>query len=382
MSRTNVLATAANAAAVGHMLRHRLSGSRVSMPDIASLSASLNEASRRFHISSALVACNARGSALPQLRSSAEGAAEHYSSLSALLRRMGEAELPTIVTINGHVTGAAAGVAAHAAACVVTERACMSLPGPAFGFVPESFASYQLARLPRGLGAYLALTGATLSAREMVELGLATHATESKSLRRVNDILNEQSTRHLGRTLRNVEEVCIEPRFYPYSDTDALFHIDSIEECFGQPTLPEILRALEAGTTPWHEQALGVLRASSPLAIHLTFNSIQRAAAAECWTTVLKMEADLTVKAMGSADFAAGAEALEYHKLQLDREVMPSVDLDATAEDDAEAKAKVAMDTHVLHLSELEADKYGDVGAWEHDAIEAVPSGTIGSYFP
>jgi len=258
----------------------------------------------------------------------------------------------------------------------------MSLPGPAFGFVPESFASYQLARLPRGLGTYLALTGATLSAREMVELGLATHATESKSLRRVNDILNEQSTRHLGRTLRNVEEVCIEPRFYPYSDTDALFHIDSIEECFGQPTLPEILRALEAGTTPWHEQALGVLRASSPLAIHLTFNSIQRAAAAECWTTVLKMEADLTVKAMGSADFAAGAEALEYHKLQLDREVMPSVDLDATAEDDAEAKAKVAMDTHALHLSELEADKYGDVGAWEHDAIEAVPSGTIGSYFP
>ena len=35
---------------------------------------------------------------------------------------------------------------AHAACGVVTERTRLALPGPTFGYVPESFASFQLAR--------------------------------------------------------------------------------------------------------------------------------------------------------------------------------------------------------------------------------------------
>ena len=107
---------------------------------------------------------------------------------------MAETEMPTVAVIDGHCSGAAVGVSAHATACVVTERSRLSLPGAAFGTVTEAFASYQLSRLPRGLGAYLSLTGAAPSAREMVELGLATHMTESTALWRVEEALGLQST--------------------------------------------------------------------------------------------------------------------------------------------------------------------------------------------
>merc|ERR1719502_304528 len=77
-------------------------------------------------------------------------------------------------------------------ACVVTERTRLGLPGAAYGYVPESFSSYQLARLPQGVGAYLALTGAELSGPELVRLQLATHITESHAVDNVERILSEQ----------------------------------------------------------------------------------------------------------------------------------------------------------------------------------------------
>ena len=149
--------------------------------------------------------------------------AKHFQSISNLLRTMGSGDLPTVAVMDGVVTGPTLGVGVHAIACVVTERTSMSLPGPAHGFVPESFATYQLARLqPAGLGAYLTLTGAALTGAEMMELGLATHATESQAIRHIERELSQQTTRHVGRTLRNVELACIEPRQESYTEAHAL----------------------------------------------------------------------------------------------------------------------------------------------------------------
>ena len=91
-----------------------------------------------------------------------EAREEYFGEMASLLEHLGDGPaLGTVVTLDGNVCGSAIGIAAHATGCVVTERTRMSLPGPAFGYVPESFATYQLARLPAGLGAYLSLTGAS-----------------------------------------------------------------------------------------------------------------------------------------------------------------------------------------------------------------------------
>ncbi|KAL3917946.1 MAG: hypothetical protein SGPRY_006199 [Prymnesium sp.] len=289
LRRSGVLGSSASE--VKHLFRERLPSPRLTSPRLNLLSQRLHDAARRFHITSLICSGLGRGSELRGL-STERKATKHYGSLTSLLRQMGESTLPAIATIDGHVTGAAVGIGAFASACVVTERARMSLPGPAFGFVPESFASYQLARLPKGMGAYLSLTGASLSAREMV-------------------------TQHLGRTLRNLDEVCMEPRFE--DEEEALFHKDAIAESFGKGSLGEIVTSLEAGKKGY------------------------------------------------------GREGLEYHKKQLDREVMQTVRLDATAEEEAEAEEP--------DISESEARKYGNVGVWEHDDIESVPATTVEEYF-
>ena len=98
----------------------------------------------------------------------------------------------------------------------MTERTRLALPGPTFGYVPESFASFQLAReLPDGVGAYLALTGAALTGAELVTLGLATHITESQALPRVEaELAQWMSARRGGGAAtarRLVDETCVAP---------------------------------------------------------------------------------------------------------------------------------------------------------------------------
>lgn len=367
------------AAELGHTLRHSLSAARLRTAEVDTLRDHLHDGAMRYAITSAIVSRLPRGSALPAIAQNAEEAKTHFESVARLLRQLGIAELPTIATVDGHITGPSVGIAAHASACVVTERARMSLPGVAFGYTPESFASYQLAKLPKGLGAYLALTGATLSAQEMVQVGLATHATESTALWRIAEILSTQSNTHLGRTLRNIEEVCLTPRFEELSEADALFHMTSITECFGKSSLVEIVQSLESGRTPWHEQALAVLRASSPLALHLTFNAIQRSANAKCWTSVLNEEAVLNTRALQAVDYRSGAKALELHKRELDRQMVPAAALDRTSEDDDELDC--GSDEQMVEMTDADMAKYGDVGLWEHESIENVPSSVVDAYF-
>ena len=104
------------------------------------------------------------GSDATQLRNATPvDRATHFQDVANLVRTVGEAKLPVVAMLDGCATGGALGLGAHATACVVTERTRVALPGPLHGFVPESFASFQLARLPvPGLGAYVALTGAAV----------------------------------------------------------------------------------------------------------------------------------------------------------------------------------------------------------------------------
>ena len=248
-----------------HRTQHLNGGIGVAMQELREADASAHYNSAVLHASGIV------GSDVAALASApAEARTQHYRDMAHLLRFLGEAQLPCVAVLDGCVSGGSLGVGAHAAACVVTERTRASLPGaletpsspassvrssaaanvqrgerqgshaharsrrhlrtcsprvprapchpavrcagPAHGFVPESFAAYQLSRLPQpGLAQYVALTGASLRGTELVELGLATHATESQAVERITTQLRHQRVRHLGRTLRNVELACIEP---------------------------------------------------------------------------------------------------------------------------------------------------------------------------
>jgi len=351
---------------VGACLLLRLQRPRLRTQDIKLVQSQLAAASKRHSLNSMLVSGFGRGSDLLAVRSQSAGA-EHFKGLGALARTLGESSFPVAVTLDGHVTGAAVGIGAHASTCVVTERTRISLPGVAYGFVPEAFCGYQLARMPRGLGAYLSLTGASLSGGEMIDLGLATHMTESQALWRVEEAMGLQHDPHLGRTLRAIDEACIAPRHMPYSEQHALHFVNEVADTFGRSSLIDIVRALEAGETPWHAQALQLLRAASPLAAHLTFAALQEASAAACWTHSLDVEVGVCAAALQSRDAAAGLAELEDLKTELDGEVS------------AGAAAAAVVDDDELGDDGMDEEGLAE-GGWEHGSIEELPEEMVRAY--
>ena len=56
-------------------------------------------------------------------------------------------QVPVVAMLDGNLQGPALGLAAHARFSVVTDRTRLLLAGPEYGFVTESFATYQACAL-------------------------------------------------------------------------------------------------------------------------------------------------------------------------------------------------------------------------------------------
>ena len=316
---------------------------------------------------------------------SPEHVADHFHDVASLVCTLGEAPLPAVAILDGMVMGGALGIGAHASACVVTERTRMRLLGPQFGFLPESFASFALSKLPfPGLGAYLALTGALLTGPEMADVGLATHTTESHTVPRLHEELSRQRQRALGLSLRNLEIRCVELRPDAYDKTHALYYRDQIAECFSQSSVSAILSKLRAGDSPWHMQAAHCLSLASPLMLALTLETLRRSAAleAERWPSALRTEAVLCSNVVSrSPDFARGAESLQATKEALLRQGGANM---------AGCKAKMNVLHDVAPMQENTAVETAftqgaangsNSGIWEHRHAEDVTSDSVAQYF-
>jgi enoyl-CoA hydratase/carnithine racemase len=149
----------------------------------------------------------------------AESRSDHFDSIAHLCRALGESQVPVVAMLDGNLQGPALGLAAHARFSVVTDRTRLLLAGPEFGFVPESFATHQLARLPSGLGAYLCLTGAALGGAELKELGLATHYTEAQALERLEVEMGLQPERSARQLEGILDDACLAPPATPLEVT-------------------------------------------------------------------------------------------------------------------------------------------------------------------
>jgi len=328
-TQTRAAAMRVSSVQSGTCLRMCVTAKRFRLRDVQYLQKWLSKVqSKRTSVSSVLMRMGdpswheaGAGETLPQLgsdlallhttESSPEERAQHFRSVADLVRQIGESHLPVVAAFGGPLSGCALGVVAHARHFIATERSRFALTGPAHGYVPESFALYQLARLPQAIGTYLALTGAALGGQELYQLGLASHFSESQALHRLEVNLSRQAIRGGGHLSALIDEVCVMPAVSPLSDGHALFFADQIEECFGGDTLEEVMSALERGKSEWHQQAYTRLAESSPIALQLTFDAIRRAAAARCWTHALIDDAALSAAALELADASAGFSSLE-----------------------------------------------------------------------
>ncbi|WP_069383597.1 enoyl-CoA hydratase/isomerase family protein [Halomonas caseinilytica] len=79
---------------------------------------------------------------------------------------------PLLVWGDGIVMGGGLGLMVGGFQRLVTETTLIAMPEITIGLYPDIGASWFLGRMPKGIGAYLGLTGAQLNARDALDLGL------------------------------------------------------------------------------------------------------------------------------------------------------------------------------------------------------------------
>ncbi|GHC25911.1 enoyl-CoA hydratase/isomerase family protein [Aidingimonas halophila] len=100
-------------------------------------------------------------------------ATRYFTAEYALDHRIHVYPKPLLVWGDGIVMGGGLGLMAGARQRLVTETSLLAMPEITIGLYPDVAASWFLNHMPSGIGAYLALTGAQLNARDALDLGLA-----------------------------------------------------------------------------------------------------------------------------------------------------------------------------------------------------------------
>ena len=85
---------------------------------------------------------------------------------------------------NGIVMGGGVGLSIYGNYRLASEKAKFAMPETAIGFFPDVGGSYFLSKLKKGNGLYLGLTGKVCNARDMMDLGLATHYMPSEWIKK------------------------------------------------------------------------------------------------------------------------------------------------------------------------------------------------------
>ena len=213
---------------------------------------------------------------------------------------------PYVAAIDGYCMGGGLGVAMYAAFRVVTQRAVLAMPEVGIGFFPDVGASYGLPRLPDRIGWYMGLTGARLSAADALACGLATHLLDDATFARVEEIIACDPAR--AAIARRLDAIAVAPG---PSMVDAVRA--AIARCFDQPSLTDIIQALEREGGEWAAQTLATMRAASPTSLAITFELFRRGSKltlAQC----LEMEYQLALRVARSPDFLEGVRAMVIDK--------------------------------------------------------------------
>lgn len=175
---------------------------------------------------------------------------------------------PWLSIIDGICMGGGIGLAVHNGPRVVSEHALLAMPETAIALFPDVGTSYILPRLPGALGNWLALTGARMTGGDSVHAGLATHYVPRERLAALRAALVDSGD---AAVVDGFAEAPPEPSFAAHRAT--------IDRCFSQPSVLEMIRALEAEGTEWAAAQMKVLRRMSPTSLCVSLALLKRGAA-------------------------------------------------------------------------------------------------------
>ena len=221
---------------------------------------------------------------------------------------------PYVALIDGVTMGGGAGICVHGRYRVAGDRTVFAMPETAIGLIPDVGGSFFLPRLTGGLGLYLGLSGARLSAQDCVGAGLATHFVPSNAQEKLRSELLALPLKADGADAQIRAALAHAHR--PQARGPVNEKRDEIDGCFENVSgVREVIERLRARQTDFAAQTLKALEAASPTSLALTFEQLRRGAAL-CFDDGLKMEFRLVCHILERQDFYEGVRAQLIDKTQ------------------------------------------------------------------
>lgn len=211
---------------------------------------------------------------------------------------------PYLALIDGICMGGGMGLAMHGGYRVVTERAVLAMPETMIGFFPDVGGTHSMAHLPGGIGMYLGLTGARVSAADALYCGLATHFLPAEELAEFEAALRRDPSGLLTLFAALPKAT---------GDSALARHRGEIDTAFADADLPAIFARLAEMPGEWAAATLATLRAVSPDALRLTARLIAEAKGKDL-RACLDAELDAAIATIVTPDFLEGVRSMLVDK--------------------------------------------------------------------
>lgn len=232
-----------------------------------------------------------------------------YSIEYVMNARLDRFPKPYIALLDGIAMGGGVGVSVHGSHRIVTERTLFAMPETGIGLFPDVGATFVLPRLPGALGLYLGLTGARLGAADCLYAGIGTGYVPADRLDALETALTEAPLRTdpFGAVQEILASFEQDPGAAPLENLRA-----RIDDCFDQPSLGAILKALE-GAGDWGMEQREALATKSPTSLAVTYRQL-RTGESLTFTDAMRLEYRLVQRFMAGHDFREGVRALLIDK--------------------------------------------------------------------
>lgn len=218
---------------------------------------------------------------------------------------------PIVALISGIVMGGGAGLAVNARFRMVDETARFAMPETGIGLIPDVGGTRFLSRMPGEAGTYLALTGRTIDATNMIAGGLADVLVLRRDRARMLDGLDEIDTTG-PEAFALVEKVltaaCSPPG--PPSLADGI----NIDRMFAGDDVSAILDRLEEDGSEFAQRTAMLILGQSPTSLKLTLAALRKARTLPDLAATLRMEFRLVCRIAEGHDFYEGVRAAVVDK--------------------------------------------------------------------
>jgi len=231
---------------------------------------------------------------------------------------------PIVCIGSGIVMGGGLGLMAGASHRVASDTTRIAMPEITIGLFPDVGGTWFLNKMPRGLGIFFALTGASINANDALYTGLADVVVSAKQQENLIPKLLEQSWSHSldenhALATSTINDLAMNTKALNQEiPSEVQAHISFLESSCQQTSLGEIKAALLAPQaqnqdSKWITRALSTLESGSPLSSLIIFEQLKRYRYASL-ELVFESELSLATNCVRYPEFAEGVRALLIDK--------------------------------------------------------------------